>query len=131
MEDTILICDCNSTEHQIVIRHDVEENEVYMQVYLHKWSFWRRLIVAVKYLFGYHCRYGHWDTFTFKKEHAIKLRQIVNLLDPVWKGRGQFVNTDFLGNPFPDEDEIEKEWGINSKPTNTGTSNTGPTEKRS
>jgi hypothetical protein len=42
---------------------DMDGDEVcWTQVQLHQHrSFWERLVVAVKYIFGYECRYGHWD----------------------------------------------------------------------
>jgi hypothetical protein len=42
---------------------DMDGDEIcWIQVQLHQHrSFLERLVVAVKYLFGYQCRYGHWD----------------------------------------------------------------------
>jgi hypothetical protein len=42
---------------------DMDGDEIcWTQVQLHQHrSFLQRLVVAVRYLFGYQCRYGHWD----------------------------------------------------------------------
>jgi hypothetical protein len=80
METKILICDCNSREHQIVIEYDDEDNLVYCHIHLVKHGFWNRLLIGLKYIFGYKCKYGQWDEFIFKPEHADKLHEISNLL---------------------------------------------------
>lgn len=77
-ESEILICDCNSSEHQIIIHKDSDENIVYCHIRLVKRSFWKRLILGIKYIFGYKCKFGHWDEFVFKPEHS---QQIQNLLE--------------------------------------------------
>lgn len=77
---SVLICDCSSTEHQIVIFPDSEDEMVYMHVHLTKHGFIRRLKVAIKYIFGYKSKYGAWDEFIFKPEHADKLYEIANLI---------------------------------------------------
>ena len=59
----VLICDCSSREHQIIIEHDNEDNLTYCHIHLVKHGFWRRLKAGLKYIFGYKCRYGQWDEF--------------------------------------------------------------------
>ena len=84
MEDfnrDLLICDCESNEHQIIIRHDLEDNEVYLSIHLVAYGFFRRLLMAFKFLFGYRCVYGHWNSFVFKKEQAGKLREVADLIE--------------------------------------------------
>lgn len=63
-ENFIIICECHSVEHQVVFRYDDEDDEVYMNIYLNKPSFLKRL----KYLFGYKCRFGHWDEVIIHKD---------------------------------------------------------------
>lgn len=77
-ESEILICDCNSSEHQIIIHKDSDENTVYCHIHLVKRRFWKRFILGIKYIFGYKCKFGHWDEFIFKPEHS---QQIQNLLE--------------------------------------------------
>lgn len=76
----ILICDCNSTEHQIVIHYDEEDNIVYCHIHLSKRPFFKRVWGALKYIFGYSCRFGHWDEFLFGEEHIEKLEELTRLL---------------------------------------------------
>jgi hypothetical protein len=78
MKPQILICKCSSTEHQIVIRHDEENNQTYLHVHLApRPSFIERVWHAITYIFGYKCKYGAWDEFELTKEHVEVLNQIV------------------------------------------------------
>lgn len=77
---SVFICECSSTEHQIVVNYDFDDNIVYCHIHLTNQSFWNRLKSGIKYIFGYHCRYGHWDEFIWKPEHATKLRELADLL---------------------------------------------------
>jgi hypothetical protein len=77
---TVLICECSSREHQIIIEHDNEDNLTYCHIHLVKHGFWRRLKAGLKYIFGYKCRYGQWEEFILKPEHANQLRELSDLL---------------------------------------------------
>ena len=78
----ILICDCHSTEHQIVVHFDNDDRhpEVYMHIYLNKKSFWERLVHGIKYIFGYQCRFGAFEEFIFNPDDADRLQDVVNHL---------------------------------------------------
>lgn len=86
MEKTeILICSCNSTEHQIVIYKDEEDEKpfeklAYVHIHLTKRSFKRRIIPAIKYLFGYRCKYGEWDEILLDKDHVSQLEELIKYL---------------------------------------------------
>lgn len=77
----VLLCECNSTEHQIIIRYDREEQLVYCNIHLVKHGFWKRLKAGLKYIFGYKCIYGQWDEFVFTKEDSEKIKDIYNFLN--------------------------------------------------
>lgn len=74
--DQILVCDCNSTEHQIVIYWDEEDKCAYCKIHLTNYSFWKRL----KYLFGYKCKFGAWDEFILSEKHIPQLKQLLEKL---------------------------------------------------
>jgi len=77
----ILVCDCSSTEHQIVISEDTDDNTFYCSIHLSNYlSFWKRLVAGVKYIFGHRCIYGNFDEFTFNNSHAETLKQIAEKL---------------------------------------------------
>jgi hypothetical protein len=82
----ILICNCHSTDHQLVILYSEDEIEetiypmVYAHIHLNKLPFWDRLKYGIKYIFGRQCRYGAFDEFIFNPEDATKLKEVVKYL---------------------------------------------------
>ena len=62
-------CACYSDEHTLKFVYDKKEQEIYTSVFLYDYHRWyQRLWIAIKYLFGYKCKYGHWDTFLMRPE---------------------------------------------------------------
>lgn len=64
METVHLECDCTSAEH--TVRFVLDDDEVYPHIYMsvqlsRSHRFFRRLWMAIKHVFGYECKYGHWD----------------------------------------------------------------------
>jgi hypothetical protein len=79
----ILICDCNSPEHQLIIckeNDDVDSPICYMLIHLNKRSFLKRLVYGFKYICGRQSNYGAFDEFIFNPEDASKLQEVVNHL---------------------------------------------------
>jgi len=76
----LFICQCNSTEHQLIFSYFPDDKEVYVSVHLIPNRFWKRLINAIKYIFGHKSEYGDFDEFIFKSEDADKLQSVVNYL---------------------------------------------------
>lgn len=79
--DTVFICKCCNTEHQLIFSYFTDEKEVYVSVHLiPEYRIFRRIWNAIKYIFGHRSIYGHFDEFIFKPEDADKLQSIVNFL---------------------------------------------------
>jgi hypothetical protein len=82
----IYVCECYSTEHQLVFYFDSDEslglpvNQVYVHVHLNRKPLWKRLIHAFKYILGYRSRFGAFDEFIFNPKDADRLQQVVNYL---------------------------------------------------
>ena len=77
----LFICQCNSIEHQLVFSYFPDDKTVYASIHLiPEYSIWKRIINAVKYIFGRRSMYGHFDEFILKKSDADKLQKIVNFL---------------------------------------------------
>lgn len=76
----LLICECSSAEHQVIFQHDAEDNLTYCHIHLVRYRFLRRLKAGLRYIFGYKSRYGAWDEFILKPEHAAPLHEIADLL---------------------------------------------------
>lgn len=83
----ILICDCHSTEHQVVIYYSEDEFDdgrkypmCYFHIHLNKLPFLQRLKYAFGYVFGRQSRYGAFDEFIINPSDADKLQNLVNYL---------------------------------------------------
>lgn len=79
MTDELLICACSSDEHQIIIHKD--DDIVYCSVHLVNLPFFTRLWNAIKYIFGYKCKYGNFEEFILSKKHVDSLKNVVKFLE--------------------------------------------------
>ena len=73
-------CDCSSDEHQIIVEVDTVENMLFCHIHLQKRPFLKRIWMGLKYIFGYHCRYGHWEEFIWKQEDAPLIKALADML---------------------------------------------------
>lgn len=83
VENELFICQCNSERHQLIFTYfpDDEVKTVYLAVHLiPERRILKRIWLAIKYIFGKTCKYGHFEDFIFKKEDADKLQKIVDVL---------------------------------------------------
>lgn len=72
-------CECHSEEHTISFVYDEEDNEIYLATFLNQYrNFFGKLLVAFKYIFGYKCKYGHWDTTIIQYKDVPKLIALLN-----------------------------------------------------
>jgi hypothetical protein len=76
MKDEIIICDCSSAEHQMVLRFDEEDKMVYVEIHLVNKRWYERLWMGIKYILGYKCCYGNFEEMVLTQKHA---RQVYNL----------------------------------------------------
>ena len=81
MDRDLLICNCNSVEHQIVFTHEHEDNIVYATVHLNSLPFFKRLVVGIRYIFGRKSRYGAWEEFVFDDTHIPQLKDTIKTLE--------------------------------------------------
>lgn len=78
--EELILCNCGDSEHQCIVTSD--EGYAYMEVHLvHYTSFWTRLKYAIKYIFGYKCKYGAFDEIILRKTDAPKFRKIADYLE--------------------------------------------------
>ena len=77
-----LQCTCHSDEH--TLRWDIEDDELYASVFLHQYrNIFSRIWVAIKYVFGYKCKYGHWDCFTLRPSDVAKMMLLLEEYDKI------------------------------------------------
>jgi hypothetical protein len=72
-------CACYSDEHTLRFSYDPDENEMFTSVFLNQYrNIFKRLWIALKYVFGYKCKYGHWDCFLMRPEDAERLKRLLD-----------------------------------------------------
>jgi hypothetical protein len=54
-------CGCGSLEHNLQFRAFNDDREIYCHTFLSHRKFRDRIIPALKYIFGYKCKYGHFE----------------------------------------------------------------------
>jgi hypothetical protein len=71
-------CICAHDEHTIRFTLDKEEKEIYTSVFLanHR-NFFVRIWLAIKYVFGWKCRYGYFANWALNPDDADKLTQML------------------------------------------------------
>ena len=72
MEHEIVVCQCGSTEHQIIFAHDTDDKVVYMSIHLTSHGFWGRLKEGLKYIFGHKSKYGAFDEVILNGDDHLK-----------------------------------------------------------
>lgn len=73
-------CACGANEHHMTFTYYDGDNEVYVQYFLQSQPFWKRLILGIKYIFGYKCRYGHFGETVLDRQAAGAIIQSLELL---------------------------------------------------
>ena len=77
-----LECVCSSAEHLATFAFDVEQSNneplMYVQLQLAGVPFLKRVVNAFKYIFGYECRYGHWDEVVLNPSKVRELKQFLD-----------------------------------------------------
>ena len=71
-----LECSCSSPEH--TVRFIRDEEFTYMTFFLSEGPWYSRLAKAVKYVFGYKCRYGHFDEVVLGKNEVAELIRVLS-----------------------------------------------------
>lgn len=70
---SILVCECNSLEHQFAIWFDEEYNQLYIEPHLKRRPLLERIKYAIKYIFGHQSNYGAFDEIIIKPVDAGEL----------------------------------------------------------
>lgn len=74
MKSEFFECICFSDEHTLRFLFDEKDNTLYTTIFLHQYrNIIKRIWIAIKYTFGYRCKYGHWDCWELKKEDISRL----------------------------------------------------------
>lgn len=79
MKSKTIECACSSAEHAIkLVRYEDEPNEIFLFTFLSERTFIKRLILGIRYIFGYKCRYGHFEETILNDEGIKKLKDFLD-----------------------------------------------------
>jgi len=76
-------CICYSDEHRLTFQIDDDikngwKPEFYTSVFLAEHSdIFKRIWTAIKYIFGYKCRYGHWENFIMNEKDIDRMLTVL------------------------------------------------------
>ena len=73
-------CECKASEHRLVFTLYSDTDwapELHINTFLQNDSFLKRILLGIKYIFGYKCKYGHFTETYISVEDVPKL---INLL---------------------------------------------------
>jgi len=79
MEKHYFNCSCHSPEHTLEFMYDNEDDLFYVVTFLNNTHFLCRIWNATKYIFGYKCKYGHFNEFILKNEDVNKLIKLLEI----------------------------------------------------
>ena len=71
-------CACHSAEDTLnFVLHKGEDKEIYLTIFLDNGTLLKRLWLGLKYIFGYKCKYGHFNCWTLLEEDVGKLKKMI------------------------------------------------------
>jgi len=82
----VFICECSSSEHQLVLQYiygndECDSDMLQFQMHLKPtYGFWKRAWSAIRYIFGYRSRFGHWDDFLVDPKNCDKIIEYLTML---------------------------------------------------
>jgi len=72
-------CQCYSDEHRLVFRVE-EDGEISASVFLDSWQpLYKKIWNAIKFVFGYKSKYGHFDSFIMRSEDKEKFKKLLTV----------------------------------------------------
>lgn len=77
-----LVCQCSSPEHTLNFIYFNEEQELYGFIHLNNFSFWTRLVLGIRYIFGVNAKHGHFEEFMMRREDISKLIKVLEASAP-------------------------------------------------
>jgi len=79
----LLTCKCGDVSHQLTIGYNLDEHEeVYLSIHLvREYNIFKRLWIALKYVFGKRSIYGDFDEIVLSPLDAPKLQKVVDHLN--------------------------------------------------
>ena len=71
-------CECKSPEHNFLLTLDQDDKTLILTIFLaNNYPWYIRVLKAIKYVFGYKCRYGHFDEMIVDSSNSTKLFELM------------------------------------------------------
>jgi len=67
---------CESGEH--ISEFSYDHDMMYIHIYLAKETFFKRIWLGIKYIFGYKCKFGNYDAVLLTDEQVIQLQRLIH-----------------------------------------------------
>jgi hypothetical protein len=86
IREDIILCECKTPEHQIIVHYTDEGDEnvsfpvCYLHYHLNKRPFWERVKYAFKYIFGFQSRFGAFGEMILNPQDVDKIEKICHFL---------------------------------------------------
>lgn len=82
MQKEYFECKCSMMEHTVRFIYDPEDNELYTEVNMdNDHPLWKRIYLAIKYVFGKSCIYGHYGNWILREEDCERLSNLIKKVD--------------------------------------------------
>ena len=78
-----IVCNCHDINHVMVYETDIINGEkfVYLSIHLNKIPFYKRIIYAIKYIFGHQSSLGAFDEIIISKDNIQGFDDIVKFIN--------------------------------------------------
>jgi hypothetical protein len=77
MDRKLFVCQCENLNHSFCISKDDVDGSFLFELHLSEFPFYKRCILAVKYIFNFSSKYGHFEDVLLSKE---QVSQLINQL---------------------------------------------------
>lgn len=79
----VIVCACHDVNHSMIYETDVidGEKQVYLSIHLNKIPFHKRIVYAIKYIFGHQSSFGAFDEIIINKNNIQGFEDIVKYIN--------------------------------------------------
>lgn len=82
-KETFFRCECEDVRHQMVLSHDEDpdwNDLAYIEMYLYKHGFFKRVWSALLYVFGRHTPHGNFEEMLLTRDKLQELHKATGLI---------------------------------------------------
>ena len=80
-EYSTILCSCNFSEHLLILHFNKDDKEIYLEYHLCSLPFWKRVVIGIKYIFGYRSKYGEYGEFIISKDNYKPFKEILTFFE--------------------------------------------------